>query len=226
MCDDEAAAAETRTFGRPVMTSPLRDKVDVLAEALADLSRGDERSASERISAGYAFEARVRAKRTWSPARSLVIFRRDGFVDRYSGKRLVYPGALRVLSRLLPETFPAHPNWKMSATHFAYWELFPTLDHIVPIGRGGTDSEDNLVTTSFLRNQAKSSWALEKLGWTLHRPGSIHEWDGLMSATSSLIAARPSLLEDDTYLRGWHTAASNVGMPNTVMQTDRPPAGR
>ena len=198
----------------------------MLAEALADLSRGDEGSARERISAGYAFEARITAKRTWTPGRALVIFRRDGFVDRYSGKRLVYPGALRVLSRLLPDAFPAHPDWKMSETHFAYWELFPTLDHVVPIGRGGNDAEDNLVTTSFLRNQAKSSWALDELGWTLHPAGSIAEWDGLMSATSSLIEARQSLLQDDKYLRGWHIAASRLGMPNTAMQTVRPPAGR
>ena len=208
------------------MNSSLPDKVDVLAEALADLSRGDDQSASERISAGYAFEARVTAKRTWTPARALSIFRRDGFVDRYSGKRLVYPGALRVLSKLLPEAFPAHPDWKMSETHFAYWELFPTLDHIVPIARGGVDSEGNLVTTSFLRNQAKSSWALDDLGWTLHPPGNIDEWDGLMSATSSLIEARPSLLEGDNYLRGWHFAASSIGLPNKAMQAVRPPAGR
>src|SRR5574337_296472 len=185
------------------MRSALRDKVDVLAEALADLSRGDEQTARERISTGYAFKARVTVKRTWSAERALGIFHRDGFVDRYSGKRLVYPGTLRVLSKLLPEDFPAHPNGKMSETHFAYWELFPTLDHVVPIGRGGAHSDDNLVTTSFLRNQAKSSWTLEELEWTLHSPGSIDEWDGLMGATWSLIEGRPSLLGGDTYLRRW-----------------------
>jgi 5-methylcytosine-specific restriction endonuclease McrA len=208
------------------MSSRHRDKADVLAEALADLSRGDERSARHRISTGYAFEPRIRTKRSWSSLRALAIFRRDGFVDRYSGERLVYPGALRVLSKLLPEAFPAHPNWKMSETHFAYWELFPTLDHVVPIGRGGSDSEENLVTTSFLRNQAKGSWTLEELGWTLHPPGALDKWDGLMNATCSLVAARPSLLEGDTYLQRWHAAASGVGMPNTAMQTDRPPTGR
>lgn len=79
-------------------------------------------------------------------------FVRDGFIDRYSGRHLVFPGTLRVLSTLFPEDFPFHPNWKTQFTHPAFWELFPTIDHIVPVARGGLDVPENWVTTSQLRN--------------------------------------------------------------------------
>ena len=55
----------------------------------------------------------------------------------------MFPGALRLLIQLLPQQFPYPQNWKISSTHPAFWELFPTIDHIVPVARGGTDSEDN-----------------------------------------------------------------------------------
>lgn len=201
------------------------DKLNVLMEALADLARGEVESASARISAGYPFEPRERRKRSWTQRRALSVFLRDGFVDRYTSERLVYPGALRVLSLLVPRAFPAHPNWKMSETHMAYWELFPTLDHILPIGRGGADTDENLVTTSMLHNQAKSSWTLDELGWKLYPAGNATDWDGLLIATSSLIEARPELL-NDKYLRGWHNAAMSIVPPNKAMQAgpalDRP----
>ncbi|MFF0818704.1 HNH endonuclease [Rhodococcus sp. NPDC003318] len=58
----------------------------------------------------------------------------------------------------------------MSQTHFAYWELFPTIDHIVPVTRGGADDESNWVTTSMLRNSAKAHWTLDELGGDFSQP--------------------------------------------------------
>jgi hypothetical protein len=51
--------------------------------------------------------------------RPVDIFSRDRFIDRYSGERLVFPGALRLISRRMPGAFPYHPNWKMDECHFA-----------------------------------------------------------------------------------------------------------
>jgi hypothetical protein len=104
---------------------------------------------------------------------------RDGFVDRYSGLRLVNPGVLRLLSALLPRDFPAHPNWKMSESHVAFWELFPTIDHVVPVARGGADEPSNWVTTSMFLNSAKSNALLDEIGWTLYPAGTLESWDGL-----------------------------------------------
>lgn len=91
----------------------------------------------------------------------------------------------------------------------AYWELFPILDHIVPIARGGADADENLVTTSMLRNQAKSSWTLDELGWQLRPGGNNADWDGLLERTTDILADRPELL-NDRYLRGWHNAALRI----------------
>ena len=79
-------------------------------------------------------------------------FVRDGFIDRYSGQKLVNPGLLKVLSHYMPETVPYHAHWKMESCHNAYWEFVPTVDHIYPVALGGTDSSENWATTSMLHN--------------------------------------------------------------------------
>jgi hypothetical protein len=68
----------------------------------------------------------------------------------------------------------------MSETHPAYWEPFPTVDHLVPITKDGTNTEANCVTTSMLRNSAKANWTIEELGWVLYPPGDLERWDGLV----------------------------------------------
>lgn len=79
-------------------------------------------------------------------------FKKDGFIDRYSGDKLVNPGFLKVLSHYMPEEFPYHSHWKMEACHNAYWEFVPTVDHIYPVALGGADSEENWATISIYPN--------------------------------------------------------------------------
>ena len=134
---------------------------------------------------------------------------RDGFIDRYSGNPLIFPAVLRILSFLLPDEFPFHRNWKMDKTHPAYWELFPTLDHIVPVARGGLDEDDNLVSTSMLRNGAKANSTLEELGWILHPAGDLNIWDGMMSWCMEFVLNNNQLLED-RYIAKWCYAAQAI----------------
>jgi len=117
--------------------------------------------------------------RKYTPYQCLRVYLRDGFRDRYTGQRLVNPAALRFVSVLLPIEFPCHKNWKQSESHIAYYELSPTVDHLVPVARGGRDSEENWITTSMLRNSAKGNALVEELGWKLHEPGNLSVWDGL-----------------------------------------------
>jgi len=65
----------------------------------------------------------------------LAAFARDGFVDRYSGARLVCGATLRLISKRPPVQFPFQPNWRTDACHFAFWDLAPTIDHILPVSR-------------------------------------------------------------------------------------------
>ena len=125
---------------------------------------------------------------------------------------LSFRALLRLLSRLLPSEFPFHPNWKMTETHMVYWELFPTVDHIVPIARGGADDETNWATTSMLRNSAKSNWTLEELGWQLVPAGDLREWDGLLTWFVEFLKRNQSHLADK-YIRRWHRAALGRNLP-------------
>ncbi len=185
------------------------DRAALIGRVLQTVRSGDPTAARDILRADYPFVAVSPESRRYTEVQSLQVFIRDGFVDRYSGQRLVFPGVLRLLSRLLPQEFPFHPNWKMSETHAAYWELFPTIDHVLPVARGGADSETNWVTTSMVRNAAKANWTLEELGWSLYPAGSIADWDGLTGAFLDFVASDRSVLED-AYLRRWHSAAVRI----------------
>lgn len=145
-------------------------------------------------------------RKSWSLKRLVGVFVRDGFTDRYFGARLVFPGTLRALHLLLTEAFPYHPNWKQSVTHPAFYELYPTIDHVVPIARGGTDDESNVVTTSMLRNGAKANWLLEEIMWPVERAPIAPSWDGLLGWFVSAWSTN-ELLRRDLALRRWHQAA-------------------
>ena len=142
---------------------------------------------------------------------STPVFVRDGFIDRYTGERLVFPPVLRVLSSILPSDFPYHPNWKTDLTHPAYWELGATIDHVVPVSRGGKDDESNWVTSSMARNFAKMNSTLEELGWALLPPGDVREWDGLLSWFVLHAEAHPEVCATGS-MRQWHRAAKAVAL--------------
>ncbi len=188
------------------MSEDRSHTVSAICDALME---NDRAMASGIARRDYPFTPIHAAKRRYTELQSLKVFVRDGFIDRYSGSRLVFPATLRLLSKLLPEDFPAHPNWKMSESHIAYWELFPTVDHVTPIARGGADTEKNWVTASMLRNSAKSNWTMEELGWRLFPRGDVRLWDGLMFWFLRYVESYPSLLQD-SYLRRWHRVALSV----------------
>jgi hypothetical protein len=170
---------------------------------------GDPQAAADTARNGYSFAPVQLTGRVYTKLECTRIFVRDGFIDRYSGTQLIFPGTIRLLSRLLPAEFPFHPNWKMTETHMVYWELFATIDHLVPIARGGADNEKNWVTTSMLHNSAKSNWTLEELGWRLLPPGDFKQWDGLLRWFLGYIEQKQSHLSDQ-YIRRWHRAAVAV----------------
>jgi hypothetical protein len=94
----------------------------------------------------------------------------------------------------------------MDCTHIAYWELSATIDHVVPVSRGGADDESNWATTSMLRNSAKGNFTLDELGWQPHSPGQLADWDGLLPWFLSYTAKHPETLSSPT-VRSWRAAA-------------------
>ena len=182
------------------------DKTVTIKHICKALLEGRNTEAKKIARNQYPFQPLFRKRRNYSLHQSMQVFVRDGFIDRYSGQRLIFPGVLRLLSIFLPDEFPFQKNWKMTETHIAYWELYPTIDHVVPIARGGNDDKSNWVTTSMLRNTAKSNWTLSELGWVLLQPGKMTTWDGFTYLFLDFIDSNSAILNDN-YIKRWHRAA-------------------
>jgi 5-methylcytosine-specific restriction endonuclease McrA len=191
----------------------MKEKAQIIKSICSALLAGDKQKAREIAQQDYPFIVPPSSKSALTDIKRTKIFIRDGFIDRYSGEQLVYPGAIILLSALLPEEFPSHPSWKMSESHIFYWELWPTIDHIVPRARGGTDEESNLACTSMVRNSAKSNWLLDEVGWQLRASGDFKEWDGLMHWFTEYLEKYPQLLETKE-INKWHTTAKRCLPPS------------
>ena len=150
----------------------------------------------------YPFIDNLIQKRQYSKYQMCKVFLRDGFIDRYSGNKLLFPGLIKILTIEFPDIFKYHRNWKMSDTHMIYWDLFPTVDHLIPIARGGQDNESNWITTSMLRNSAKSNWTIEEIGWTLYDKGQLDNWNGLINYFIDLTNKNHDY-EKDNYVSDW-----------------------
>ena len=189
----------------------MQNRSDIIARVCNAVSVGAMDAAAAILANDYPFTPLENVGRRYTATQCTMIFVRDGFIDRYSGQRLVFPGALRLLSKLLPAEFPFQPNWKTDACHFAFYELFPTVDHILPVSRGGADAEPNWVSTSMIRNAAKANFTIEELGWSLLPPGNLHEWDGGIRWFAGEYAKRPEM-HGDAYLKRWADAARRTLM--------------
>ena len=185
-------------------------KAAVLEQVCQNVDDGHWAKAAQTLKTQLPFEKGTNGTRRYDLKIMMTIFDRDGFIDRYSGRRLVFPGTLRLLSEYFREEFPYHTNWKIGECHLSYYELYPTVDHINPVKRDdGTNDLSNLVSTSQLLNSAKSHFTLSELGWKLHEPGDIHEWDGLTEWFLERAESDPKILESKP-MNGWYKAAKLI----------------
>jgi hypothetical protein len=176
-------------------------KAEIIAAACSALSSGGKDAAATVLNTHYPFSRHFVWKRRFRPLEYTRVFIRDGFVDRYTGQRLLFPPVLRLLSHSLPTECPYHPNWKTHVTHPAYWEVAATIDHVIPVARGGLDEPSNWVTTSMARNSAKMNWMLEELGWELRPAGDFGAWDGMIRWCLEYASACPDAV--DSGVRHW-----------------------
>jgi 5-methylcytosine-specific restriction endonuclease McrA len=183
-----------------------KEKGQIIKEICSALSAGNETSAKEIARRDYPFQYQNRSKRKITDFDRTRIFIRDGFIDRYSGQQLIYPGTIMLLAHIMPDVFPYHANWKMSVSHIMFWELWPTIDHVYPIARGGSDDESNWVCTSMIKNSAKSTWTLEELGWQMLPPGDFDKWDGLIHWFVEFVSINQEVLTNK-YVSGWYKTA-------------------
>lgn len=188
-----------------------KDKSSVISHIATMLLENNREAAKTIICKEYPHAYFEIEKRAYTMAQKMQQFVKDGFIDRYTGQKLLNPGMLKVISHYFPEEFPYHPHWKMTDTHMAYWELVPTIDHIYPIAKGGHDDEKNWVTTSMKNNSIKSNYTIDEIHWKLYPKGSIDDWDGLTSVFIELVDNDKELLKD-SYIRSWYKASKDILM--------------
>ena len=189
------------------------DKAQILeniAKLLFDKKTEDARAI---IQNEYPYKHIELEKRSYTLKEKMEQFLRDGFIDRYTGQRLVNPGLLKAITYYFPEEFPYDPHWKMTKTHMAYWDLIPTVDHIFPIAQGGADEVGNWATTSMKNNSIKSNYSLEEIHWSLHPAGNLSDWDGLTRLFIELVDKNNDLLKD-SYIRSWYKISKSVCPPS------------
>ena len=194
-----------------------REKSDVISSIIDMLIDNNKISAKSIIINEYPHKIYNIEKRTYTISQKMQQFIDDGFIDRYTGEKLLNPGILKVLSVYFPDEFPFHPHWKMTETHIAYWELIPTIDHIYPIAKGGQDSNDNWVTTSMKNNSIKSNYTIDEIHWTLYPKGNIADWDGLTGVFIELVDNDKELLKD-SYIKTWYRASKNAFLQHGLIK--------
>lgn len=179
--------------------------IEVLLKALESLSKNKKEQAAQCIFNNYRHSFIQKESRSMTHFEKLKIFINDGFIDRYTGKKLFFPNVLRILSLELGDVFPYQANWKMSDCHIAYWEFFPTYDHIVPIARGGKDEPANIVTTSQMMNSSKSGFLLEEIGIKIKPAGDMSDWDGMIHWYMNYMKEKNITLSDASF-KSWNHA--------------------
>ena len=186
-----------------------KEKSDIVLDIASMLLEKNKIAAQSIICQEYPHTYYEVEKRTYTMTQKMNQFMKDGFIDRYTGNRLLNPGVLKVISYYFPEEFPYQSHWKMAETHSAYWELVPTIDHIYPIAKGGIDDEKNWVTTSMKNNSIKSNYTIDEIHWKLYPKGDISEWDGLTDVFLELVNKDNELLRD-SYIKSWYKVSRAV----------------
>lgn len=184
-------------------------KINAISSAADKLLSDDINTAKKIIEKEYPFSPIKKEGRNYTISEMMEQFFHDGFIDRYSGEKLINPGMLRVMSFKMPDVFPFHEHWKTDSCHMAYWDLQPTVDHIYPVSLGGKDSPENWASTSMINNSAKANFTLEQLGWTLKEKGDIRDWDGLSVIFVRMVETDEELLKINK-IKQWYNVTTKL----------------
>jgi 5-methylcytosine-specific restriction endonuclease McrA len=164
--------------------------VDSIAAALRHCAEGDAEAARTKVEAIRTSQLPRGPRARMTDAVVFDVYRREQFTCRYCGQQTVLLAALRYLSGRFPDLVPYHPNWRRDATHPLYPLITTSLDHLVPVRRGGTNEPTNLFTTCSRCNYQKGDLLLEELGWQVLPPSTVR-WDGLTGFFLRAMAAHP-----------------------------------
>jgi hypothetical protein len=203
----------------PIVES--QDFTDEIEAIIRALDEKPEDAAFHAAELEPKFRKTTRTKRSGiSRSKMMEVFLRDGFVDQYSGERLLFPGTLLLLGDLLPEIFPkAGPGqgWRVSECHWIYWRLWPTVEHLVPVARADegfdVNATANLVTASQMMNSARDVWAPAEVPAPMRfkripvEDAAARRWDCMTQWFLDYVQQHPDALGEDPQMNGWHKEA-------------------
>jgi 5-methylcytosine-specific restriction endonuclease McrA len=114
-----------------------------------------------------------------------LVFRKDHYQCTYTGIKLINHPIIELLSYVLPEQWPYNnpPHGSdvgPKNTHLLVWVLWPSVDHIVPVSRGGKNELSNYTTSNSKFNMFKGNILKENLGAEFIEPHD-KSWNGLES---------------------------------------------
>lgn len=115
-----------------------------------------------------------------NPALRWSIYRRDGYVCRYCGERVVDEEVMRMLGILYPQELPYDYHWKNDACHPFTPNYVASWEHVKAVALGGTNNPDNLVCTCAAHNYALGD-SPENRKRDLFDGKPAERWDGLCS---------------------------------------------
>ena len=87
-----------------------KDKSTVITNITSLLLEGNGIAAKAVIQQEYPHTQVEIEKRAYTMTQKMKQFISDGFIDRYSGQKLLNPGILKIMSHYFPEEFPYHPQ--------------------------------------------------------------------------------------------------------------------
>ncbi|WP_000636862.1 hypothetical protein [Leptospira interrogans] len=87
---------------------------------------------------------------------------------------------------------------------------------IVPIAKGGSDSYENLITTSMENNLLKFNFLLNEIEFVIKEKGNLKNWNGLIDWCKSYIQDKSIEFFDDSMKR-WHNALIRYEKENGEM---------
>ena len=124
-------------------------------------------------------------RRSISGRGKAAVFEADSYICRICDRKTIALPVLRRVSAAMPDLFPFHPNWAFGAGHIVYLTHSASLEHVIPLARGGADESSNFVTTCYGCNDARGDRTLEEMVWSL-QPRRSASWRGLTEYLADL----------------------------------------
>jgi len=116
----------------------------------------------------------------------LEVWKRDSWHCRYCGKPVFFSPTLKLLDQINPNHTYYHKNGKTGKMLELFQKMWASVDHIVPISKGGENEIDNYATACWKCNL---KFREKMVGKDKSNPldPEAKEWDGFSGLYPSLI---------------------------------------